>query len=398
MSNSFKLPDFAISNSKLISWKECVENIKLKRLFSFEEQIIFDKLYLQSNNSIPSVKCYHNIDAESIFNALHEKYGISNEQIFSISNVHPETKEKNFYLSETGILLRKNLMLHFKHHLHRTTIYFDSTTDVDLMNELQEILFSSVRIRESKKTYLGLIGKNYEGLSISNFEMNMDNAININKHYNPDFEKVHERIISKLSEPKSKGIVLLHGKPGTGKTTYIRHLIAQLDKPKIYLPTDLSHHLASPDFLSFLQEQSNSILIIEDAENIIQQRHGGGSGAIANLLNLTDGLLSDVLNIQIVCTFNTSISKIDSALLRKGRLIASYCFEELNIEKSQQLVNENELNFEVTQPMTLAEIFNHVPEEKNVLDVSHLNGNTPIGFRMQPIPSNDDYLLPSHKI
>jgi Cdc6-like AAA superfamily ATPase len=279
-------------------------------------------------------------------------------------------------------------------------IYYDAES-ID-KSEFQEIIenlkkFVSVfNYEESFENKISLVVSDNGRLSLSDFQFK-DFSIKIDQNYNDDFSAVHNKIFEKLQEDKSKGLVLLHGKPGTGKTTYIRHLIQNCKKRKIYLPSDLSHELSLPNFIPFLQNHVNSILIIEDAENIIQQRHGGGSGAIANLLNLTDGLLSDVLNIQIVCTFNTSISKIDSALLRKGRLIASYGFEELSIEKSKQLVNENELNFEVTQPMTLAEIFNHSPEEKNVLDVGHLNGNTPIGFRMQPIPTADDYLLPSHK-
>jgi SpoVK/Ycf46/Vps4 family AAA+-type ATPase len=240
---------------------------------------------------------------------------------------------------------------------------------------------------------LELIGKDcLNKLYTSKFDLKSAN-INISKHYNTDFEKISAQIEGRLSEKKSKGIVLLHGKPGTGKTSYIRHLISSIDKPKIYLPTDLSHHLASPDFLPFLQYHSDSILIIEDAENIIQQRQGGDSGAISNLLNLCDGLLSDLLHIQIVCTFNTSISKIDSALLRQGRLIASYYFDELSIEKAQQLVSENNLNFEVKKSMTLAEIFNGDVSDNYALDISKFNGAKTVGFRMQPILTDNDYLL-----
>ena len=38
------------------------------------------------------------------------------------------------------------------------------------------------------------------------------------------------------------------------------------------------------------------------------------------------------LKIQILATFNTERTQIDKALLRKGRLITDYKFENLNIK------------------------------------------------------------------
>jgi ATP-dependent 26S proteasome regulatory subunit len=75
-------------------------------------------------------------------------------------------------------------------------------------------------------------------------------------------------------------------------------------------------------------------------------------------LQLTDGLFSDYLNIKIICTFNTSMDKIDKALLRKGRMIAYYEFRPLISEKANALLNTT--NHESTyKDMTLADIFNY---------------------------------------
>ena len=43
---------------------------------------------------------------------------------------------------------------------------------------------------------------------------------------------------------------------------------------------------------------------------------------MSDLLNISDGLLADFLHVQVICTFNHPLSMVDSALLRKGRLIA----------------------------------------------------------------------------
>ena len=72
---------------------------------------------------------------------------------------------------------------------------------------------------------------------------------------------------------------------------------------------------------------------------------------------LTDGLLSDCLNISIVCTFNTASKDIDNALLRKGRLMMNYHFDKLNSDKSTFLLNKLGHNVISTNSMTLAEIY-----------------------------------------
>ena len=146
--------------------------------------------------------------------------------------------------------------------------------------------------------------------------------------------------------------------PGTGKTTYLRFLIGKVKKRILFVPPSVAANITNPEFMNLLLDYPNSILIIEDAENIIMDRQITGSSAVSNLLNISDGLLGDCLNTQIICTFNMPISKIDSALMRKGRLIAKYYFGKLPVAKAQYLSDKLKLENNITEPMTVAEIFN----------------------------------------
>ncbi|MGH2612225.1 MAG: AAA family ATPase, partial [Rhabdochlamydiaceae bacterium] len=135
----------------------------------------------------------------------------------------------------------------------------------------------------------------------------------------------------------------LHGIPGSGKTTYLRYLMGAIkDKRLIYVPPSMSEALAHPDLLQILLAHRNSVLLIEDAELVVGSRESreGNNQAVSNLLNMSDGILGDLLQIQIVCTFNTDISNIDTALLRPGRLIGEYHFGPLSGAKSNALVDE----------------------------------------------------------
>lgn len=60
------------------------------------------------------------------------------------------------------------------------------------------------------------------------------------------------------------------------------------DKTLIYVPPDMAKEISSPEFLPFLMQNQNAVLIIEDAENIVKDRNDAAtsSQAVANLLNL----------------------------------------------------------------------------------------------------------------
>jgi hypothetical protein len=118
--------------------------------------------------------------------------------------------------------------------------------------------------------------------------------------------------------------------------------------------------ISSPEFLPFISRQPNSILILEDCESLLVHRENGlGNGsALSNLLNLGDGLLSDALSINVICTFNADIKKIDDAILRKGRLLARYEFKELHLSKARFLAQKIGKNANIDHPMTVSDIYN----------------------------------------
>ena len=199
-------------------------------------------------------------------------------------------------------------------------------------------------------------------------EVRTENVIlDLDQNYNDDFIKVFEKVENSILS-KGSGLILLHGKPGTGKTTYIRSLISQhQDSNFIFIQNEFVNSLLDPEFISFLLKQRNSILVIEDAEKVIRSRESLNEGSIVStILQLTDGLFSDYLNIKVVCTFNTSLSKIDSALLRKGRMIAMYEFKPLNLLKTNKLLKSLG-TLESDEELTLAEIYNiEQPDFSNI--------------------------------
>ena len=252
-------------------------------------------------------------------------------------------------------------------------LYEDLLVDFDNDNSIVRFLFRQTAIskvediiktikkfkerKEKHKPEINLLVHSKIGFSSQALPITKP-KLNIEDNYNDDFKTVHQTIFSRLSKNNNKGLVLLHGKPGTGKTSYIRYLIASLKKEVFFLPPNMAKCITDSSLISILIDNPNSIFVIEDAENIIVDRETHGGSAVSALLNISDGLLSDCLNIQIICSFNTDISKVDNALMRKGRLIAKYEFKELETAKAQLLSNKLNFDTKIYKPMTLTEIYN----------------------------------------
>jgi len=143
-------------------------------------------------------------------------------------------------------------------------------------------------------------------------------------------------------------------------TSYIKYLTKLItDKEILFVPPSMAEMLSEPSIIPFLMDHKNSILIIEDAERVISDRDTNGSSAgVSNILNLTDGILGDCLNIQIIATFNMKREKIDQALLRKGRLIAEHKFSSLSIDETNTLLKHIGKDIVVSQGMLLSDIYN----------------------------------------
>lgn len=239
-------------------------------------------------------------------------------------------------------------------------LYYNINDEEDKDSLLYTItgLLKSCKLPKVSKNKIYIVYNTKNGFDKKGFNVKKID-ISIKENYNDEFEEMSEKIINGLNSKDKTNLVILSGVPGVGKTTFIRYLTSKLKKNIIFVSPDMVNSITDPAFIPFLMDNNNSILIIEDAEPALEKRSSGGrNSAVSNVLNLTDGLLSDCLNISIVATFNTGTKSIDDALLRKGRLLMNYKFEKLNIEKSKALLKKlGHSEVEVTEPMTLSDIY-----------------------------------------
>jgi len=352
-----------------------VRNLMVDRVFSGDDALDAKVLYMMNYNSIPNWNSMYPINCVKATNFVIDNYSDKvthanfTKRLFKVKNV---VEIDDMYLHFKG-----DVLVYFNKNALEVSIFYGRKSDLEFVNQLTED-FRKFKYRNSyAKPEIHLLTSGARGLEVTPLEITKP-KLSIADNYNDDFQEIHNTIIKRLKKKNDKGIVLLHGKPGTGKTSYIRYLISSLRKNIIFLPPNLAGAMTDPSLIKVLIENPGSIFVIEDAETIIMDRgQNGNNSAVSTLLNLADGLLSDCLSIQILCTMNCDISKIDEALLRKGRLIAKYEFNELCTEKGQKLSDKLGFNTKIEKPTILAQLYN-----QNDPTFNPNTGQKRIGFAM----------------
>jgi adenylate kinase len=332
-----------------------MENIEQQKVFSMNK--VFDSRFLDANtlylhhfNAVPSLHFRNKIDGEKAFDAIREKYS---QQIVNLYQYRwfNHTKKK-FQFDTTIIILDNHCLLEFDDNYCQV---LHNNEQAGFLEDIDNMVSQFKEKQKRPPREMNLVIRTSGGFELKSMEIKRT-KLDLDLFYEDDFGETDELIRKRLGQNKDKGIVLLHGLPGTGKTTYLRHLIGRIKKKILFISPAVASGLLNPDFLDLLIENPNSVLIIEDAENIIMDRKLDAGSAVSDLLNISDGLLADCLNVQLICTFNSPLTMIDSALLRKGRLIAKYEFGKLSVSKSQRLSDHLGFKTKITQPMAIADI------------------------------------------
>ena len=150
-------------------------------------------------------------------------------------------------------------------------------------------------------------------------------------------------------------ILLLIGPPGTGKTTFIRGLLAHTESSAV---VTYDAAILEKDYLfARFIEGDESIMVLEDSDAFLKPRADGNT-MMHRFLNVGDGLVTTKGKKLIFSTNLPSIRDIDSALTRPGRCFDIVTFDLLGQADAVKLANRLGVSVEEGKAKySLAEIF-----------------------------------------
>ena len=345
------------------------------------------------------------IYSEKFWKYLTNKYNIVNEgNILTKSDIDVDEKnrihKKYRYVVKCEIQKDKFIMITFndEKRCYDDADYHSYVSENDKSNKVYDIniyydsdIFSTKDLEDTivkellDLVYLPSMKNQFFTINSSQHGYNLKSSyikeleIDLELNYGKKFVKTHDKILSNLKD-KKHGLFLFHGEPGTGKTSYIRKLISLLSEKKtiVYIPSYMMHAIADPELISFISNFRDTILLLEDAESVLTHHADERTQAVSNILNMTDGLLNDTLEIQIISTFNIESRLIDPALTRAGRLLVNHKFGKLTTKEANKLSKHIGSDNKFSDGATLSEIY----EGKNQIISDDFNSErTPIGFK-----------------
>jgi flagellar biosynthesis GTPase FlhF len=211
----------------------------------FNPYTYYYKLY----KKFPHQHWYKDVNKSTLISTLSKDYDLSKTAVFE---THIHSKEKNKHLpGVSAYILNKELMLCLPPlefgSSNDAQVYYSDTVKKTELKKVLGIVESCYMPRETEKREAFLLMQDSDS-KLDFLPMHIQNtSADLDLLYNSDFRFLHESLLRRLKN-EDRGLVILYGKPGTGKTTYIRYLSANTKKQKLFVPSSLIYKIGSPEF------------------------------------------------------------------------------------------------------------------------------------------------------
>lgn len=221
------------------------------------------------------------------------------------------------------------------------TFYYKSEDDFKLVQELVEKLNSCiVNFQEDEYNIINTISLSASGLELEPIDASDFDIDDFSLYYSKNTAKSINKLVKEIKK-STKGLSILYGDRGTGKTSVINYLASKLDRIVIFIPNNMIEHtINNPEFRKFIKRYTKPIIIIDDCEMLFHEYFTKSNTFVNNLLQITDGFLSDSIEVNVIAIFNVeNEDEIDHSLLESNNLIRSIEFDYLSVDESNELAD-----------------------------------------------------------
>lgn len=274
---------------------------------------------------------------------------------------------------------------------HRISLAAD-TRDIlqSFVEQLQELL-PSIEPDEGDKVPVMFWGTSAAGVPLSKVRyVRAPEWQEIRDNYAGSVRGTLDYLVNLRPPIQGGQLILIYGKPGTGKTFFIRALArawkewcrtsyivepeALLSRAEFLFDLLLDFPILekgmglllrpdpkpeAPNFDgAYDSTQMWNLLVVEDADELLtvdaKQRAGQ---AFSRLLNLTEGFIGQGFPVLVLLTTNEPVENLHPAAIRPGRCLVSVELPLLSVEEANSWLIRHGLGNQVNGPVTLAELY-----------------------------------------
>lgn len=302
-----------------------------------------DTLFVARNLDVDLNKVYKQLEKLGCLQLIAGKFDSRTDRVYS-----------------TGIYFKEDALIKVDHNGFLSIVSYDRA-------EIERVA-KATRVRQRKEeSEMHLITVGQEGLALRRCPFRK--APLIKDNYTPEVQADYKKALKALTDKEPFGrLVILDGPQGTGKSYAVRAFCQDVpsDKAKfIWVPSNMVSGLAGPNLASLLLDhvqidKKTLIMVIEDADEAIVTRDGSNESIVSTILNLTDGILGEILDVRCICTTNRKLADLDKAIKRAGRLAVHSHIGNLPKEQAQRVFRRLAPNHPGSGPerdTSLAEVY-----------------------------------------